>query len=45
MLNSQELNITFEYVDIIQPGKNGKYRPISSKVINNFKTLKAEKVS
>jgi phenylacetate-CoA ligase len=43
MLNSPDLNISFEYVDVIWPGKNGKYRPISSKVINDFQKLKAEK--
>jgi len=43
MLNSSDLNINFEYVDVILPGKNGKYRPILSKVINNFQKLKTEK--
>ncbi|MDD3014406.1 MAG: hypothetical protein PHC34_11945 [Candidatus Gastranaerophilales bacterium] len=44
MLNSTDLNINFEYVDTIIPGKNGKYRPISSKVINDFHKLKPQEI-
>jgi len=45
MLNSPDLNINFEYVEVILPGKNGKYRPISSKVINDFQKLKTQEVT
>lgn len=44
MLNSSDLNIKFEYTDKILPGKNGKYRPISSKVIDTFHKLKSQEI-
>lgn len=37
MLKMQNLNIRFQYVDKIYPEKNGKYKPVYSKVIENFK--------
>jgi len=43
MLDCNDLNIQFKYVDKILPGKNGKYRPILSKVINNFERIKPVK--
>jgi len=45
MLNSPDLNMNFEYVEVILPGKNGKYRPILSKVINDFQKLKTQEVT
>lgn len=35
MLETKDIKIKFEYVEKILPGKNGKYRPIISNVINN----------
>jgi len=41
MLSMQDIRIKFEYPERILPGKNGKYRPITSKVVN---VLSEEKI-
>jgi phenylacetate-CoA ligase len=39
MLEMNNFNIKFEYLNQIPPGKNGKYRPIFSKMIDNYKKV------
>lgn len=43
MLKMQNLNIMFDYVDKIHPEKNGKFKPIYSKVIGDFKKTEYSK--